>query len=203
MFNIRFSKGLFVIVSLVLLAACSSGPDLTKEGTYVGDQDWVVDDFTYTNESNESFGLADLEDEVWLADFIFTNCTSVCPPMSANMSKIQQHFEDAGMEVPIVSFTVDPERDTPEVLTEYAEQYAANLDTWHFLTGYSFEEVKSLSEDTFKSPLMQPVEGDDQFTHGVNFFLIEGNKIIKTYNGVTDVPYEAIVEDVKTLQEDV
>lgn len=201
MFKIKMSKWLLALIGLLLLSACGGGAkDLTKEGTYIGDEDWIIEDFAYTNESNETVGLADLKDEVWIADFIFTNCTSVCPPMSANMSKIQQHFENEGMEVPLVSFTVDPERDTPEVLREYAEQYGANLDTWHFLTGYTFEEIKKLSEETFKSPLAAPVEGDDQFMHGVNFYLIEGDKIIKTYNGVSNVPFEAIVEDVKTLK---
>lgn len=201
MINLRAVKWFVFVIVILLLTACNDEKkDLSKEGSYVGDQEWLIEEFTYTNESNESFGLSQLQNEVWLADFIFTNCTSVCPPMSANMSKVQQKFEDEGLKVPIVSFTVDPERDTPEVLKEYADRYGANLETWHFLTGYTFEEIKKLSEKTFKSPLHKPVEGDDQFTHGVYFYLVEGNRIVKTYNGVSDVPIEAIVEDVKTLQ---
>lgn len=200
MFLEKFKKVSFFLVGLLILTACGGGSALTDEGSYVAEQDWLIEDFTYTNESDEEFGLAELENEVWLADFIFTNCTSVCPPMSANMSKIQQQLEDEGVEAPLVSFSVDPEVDTPEVLADYAEQYGANLEMWHFVTGYSFEEIKELSEKTFKSPLAAPEEGDDQFTHGVFFYLVEGNKIIKTYNGVSDVPIDAIVEDVKTLK---
>lgn len=195
------SKWLFLLVGVMLLAACGGGTQLSDEGSYVAEQEWMVEDFTYTNESGEPFGLAQLENEVWLADFIFTNCTSVCPPMSANMSKIQQQLEDEGLKVPIVSFTADPEFDTPEVLKEYADRYGANLDTWQFLTGYEFNEIKTLSEKTFKTPLAEPAAGDDQFMHGVYFYLIEGNKIIKFYNGVSDVPIDAIVEDVKSLKE--
>lgn len=191
---------MIVIAGIMILTACGGGTELSDEGSYVGDQEWMIEDFTYTNESGESFGLKQLENEVWLADFIFTNCTSVCPPMSANMSKIQQQLEDEGLAVPIVSFTVDPEFDTPEVLQEYADRYGANLDTWQFLTGYEFNEIKTLSEKSFKSPLAEPAAGDDQFTHGVYFYLVEGNKITKYYNGVSDVPIDAIVEDVKTLK---
>jgi len=197
----KMSKWL-VFVAVLLLAACGGEKsELSKEGNYLGDQEMLIEDFTFVNESGEKFGLANLKDEIWLADFIFTHCTSVCPPMSANMSKVQQKLEDEGLKVPIVSFTVDPDRDTPEVLKEYAEQYGANLETWHFLTGYSFDEIKKLSEGTFKSPVAKPVEGDDQFMHGVNFYLIDGNRIVKSYNGVSNVPIEAIVEDVKVLQE--
>ncbi len=192
----------FVFIAVLLLAACGGEKsELSKEGNYLGDQEMLIEEFSFVNESGEEFGLANLKDEVWIADFIFTHCTSVCPPMSANMSKVQQKLEDEGLNVPIVSFTVDPDRDTPEVLKEYAEQYGANLETWHFLTGYSFDEIKNLSEGTFKSPVAKPVEGDDQFMHGVNFYLIDGNRIVKAYNGVSNVPIEAIVEDVKVLQE--
>lgn len=196
----KLSKWL-VFIAILLLAACGGEKsELSKDGNYLGDQEMIVEDFTFVNESGEEFGLSNLKNEVWLADFIFTHCTSVCPPMSANMSKVQQKLEDEGLKVPIVSFTVDPDRDTPEVLKEYAEQYGANLDTWHFLTGYQFEDIKKLSESVFKSPVGKPVEGDDQFMHGVNFYLIDGNRIVKTYSGVSNVPIEAIVEDVKVLQ---
>lgn len=193
----HWTVGLFILLPALLLSACS--PSLTDEGTNVSEANWMIEDFTYTDQNGEPFGLSDLEGEVWLADFIFTNCTTVCIPMSTNMSKLQQQLEEAGLEIPIVSFSVDPEHDTPEVLTQYANQYNANTATWHFLTGYPFEEIKQLSEETFKSSLHEPAEGEDQFMHGVLFYLVQSDQIIKTYNGVTDVPYEAIVQDVKAL----
>lgn len=200
LFEKRFT-GLSMLVLLLLLLTACGGTKLSDEGNDVSGQDWIVEDFTSTTESGEPLSLKDLEGEVWLADFIFSNCTTVCGPMSAHMSKVQQLLEDEGVEVPIVSFTVDPERDTPEALKKYADQYGANLSTWHFVTGYSFEEIKELSVNSFKSPLEKPMEGDDQFTHGVFFYLIQNDKIIKTYNGVKDTPIEAIVQDAKALKE--
>jgi len=119
--------------------------------------------------------------------------------MTAHVSKLQQQLLDEGLSTPIVSFTVDPERDTPDVLKTFAEQFGADFSTWHFLTGYSFEEIKELSETSFKSPLAKPAEGTDQYTHGTWLYLIQSDHIIKTYNGVSDVPYDSIVEDVKVL----
>lgn len=191
---------LVVFFTAVLTACGSSG--LSSEGNDVSGEDWLIEDFTYINQDEESFGLSDLKDEVWLADFIFTHCTTVCIPMSANMVKIQGMLAEEGLDVPIVSFTVDPERDTPEVLQDYAEEYGADTASWHFLTGYSFDEIKSLSETSFKSPVEEPVEGDDQFMHAVWFYLMQGDKIIKMYNGFSETPFDAIVQDAKVLSEE-
>lgn len=193
-----FLAGL-VLLSMMILTACG-GASLSSEGNDVSKGNWIVPDFTFTNQDGESFGLADLKDKVWVADFIFTNCTTVCLPMSTNMAQLQAKLEEAGLEVPLISFTVDPDRDQPEVLKAYGEQYGANFSTWQFLTGYSFDEIKELAEGTFKSPTLKPQEGDDQFTHGILFYIVKGDHIIKTYNGVVDVPYDAIVNDIEVLQ---
>lgn len=201
MLNKKWLLGSFLLLFVMLLSACGSS-GLTDEGNNVSKQDWTVENFTATNQDSEPFGLSDLEDEVWLANFIFTSCTTVCLPMSSNISKIQKQLEEEGIEVPLVSFTVDPETDTPEVFKKYGETYGANFQTWHFLTGYPFEEIKKLAETSFKSPVAKPLEGDNQFTHGVLFYLVQSNKIIKTYNGYSDTPIDAIVQDIKVLSDE-
>jgi len=190
-----------LIVMILSLSACG-GSGLTDAGNDVSGSNWEVADFTYTNQNGERFGLSDLEGEVWLANFIFTNCETVCSPMSAHMAKLQQQLQEEGLTTPIVSFSVDPERDTPDVLRTFADQFGADFSTWHFLTGYSFAEIKALSETSFKSALAEPAEGTDQFTHGTLFYLIDSNHVIKTYDGVSDVPYDSIVEDVKILSQE-
>lgn len=188
-----------VVLSMLLLTACG-GASLSSEGNDVSKANWIVPDFTFTNQDGEPFGLADLKDKVWVADFIFTNCTTVCLPMSTNMAELQAKLEEAGVEAPLISFTVDPDRDQPDVLKAYGERYGANFNAWQFLTGYSFDEIKEFAEGTFKSPTLKPQEGDDQFTHGVLFYLVKGDQIIKTFNGVVDVPFDAIINDIQVLQ---
>lgn len=201
MINKKWIFGFVLLLFVLSLSACGGG-GLTDEGKNVSELNWTVENFTAINQDGEPFGLSDLKDEVWIANFIFTGCTTVCPPMSSNILKIQKKFEEKGLEVPLISFTVDPERDTPEVYKKYAEGYGANLQTWQFLTGYPFEDIKKLSESSFKSPVEKPIEGDDQFTHGVLFYLVQSDKIIKTYNGYSNTPVDAIVQDVKVLSEE-
>ena len=93
-----------------------------------------LSDFSLVERSGEALGLADLKGKVWLAGFVFTHCAGPCPLISAQMSALQRplaEFED----VRLVSLSVDPERDTPAVLSDYARRYEADPDRWLFLTG--------------------------------------------------------------------
>jgi protein SCO1/2 len=158
-------------------------------------------DFEFTTQDNDTLSLDDLEGNYWITDMIFTNCTTVCLPMSANMKTLQDRFDEEGFDdIQLVSFSVDPEYDTPEVLREYGEEYGADFDRWTFLTGYDFETIKEISIKSFKSPLMEPLEGDDQVTHGTRFYLVnpEG-KVIKYYDGVQSGNMETIVNDIEKI----
>src|SRR5690625_2658712 len=143
-----------IVLGILLLAACGSndnglqGGDTSSSPGSIGN----VGQFTAIDESGEDFDVANLQGNWWVADFIFTNCTTVCLPMTANMVKLQGMLEEEGLDdVKLVSFSVDPDRDTPEVLTEYAKENNADLDRWTFLTGYDFDTIKDYSMETFKS----------------------------------------------------
>ena len=89
--------------------------------------------FKLTERSGKQVALSDLKGQVWVADFIFTHCADVCPVMSLRMKNLQETAERHGIR--LVSFSVDPSRDTPEVLSTYADQYGADKNRWLFLTG--------------------------------------------------------------------
>lgn len=181
----------FVLVMTLFLVACGGEieSNMSKE----------VGDFEFTTQDNETLGLDDLKGDWWIADFIFTNCTSVCIPMTSNMVELQAELKKQKLDTQLVSFSIDPDYDTPEVLTSYAESYEADLDNWAFLTGYDFETIEKLSLDSFLSPLMQE-EDSDQITHGTRFFLInpEG-EIIKHYDGLSNEIVDDIVNDLKIV----
>ncbi|HYK75109.1 MAG TPA: SCO family protein [Pseudoneobacillus sp.] len=163
---------------------------------------WQINDFTYTNQNGEPVGLKDLKGKVWVADFIFTSCVDVCPPMTFNMKKLQQMTKDEGIEnIQFVSFSVDPTVDSPDVLKKFGTNYEVDHTNWNFLTGYSQAEIENFALKSFKALVKKPKQGD-QVIHGTDFYLVgpEG-KVLKYYTGLNEIPYEEIISDIKTLQD--
>lgn len=187
---------LLLFSTLFFVAACSGGNEV--ETTMTSE----VAPFEATNQNGDTITNEDFEGQWWVADFVFTNCTTVCLPMTANMQKLQDKINDADLEnVQLVSFSVDPDRDSPEVLSEYASEYGADLDNWTFLTGYEFDTIKELSIESFKSLVAEAPEGDDQVSHGTSFFLVNPDgEVIKNYKGTEVDAMDEIVLDLENLQ---
>ncbi|MDX5323536.1 MAG: SCO family protein [Exiguobacterium sp.] len=179
--------------TFVVLAACSNEIE--------DPLNWDIESFDYMNQEEEQVSLADLNGKVWMADFVFTSCETVCPPMTFNMSKLNDALVEEGVEdVQFVSFSVDPTVDTPEKIKAFMADYdLANAD-WQFLTGYSQEEIETFAQENFKALVRKPEEGT-QVDHATWFYLVDQDgKIVKAYPGFQDVPYEDIINDIKILQ---
>ena len=192
-------KKLIGIGSLFLIVVLSACSDELPIETNMKE---TVADFSFTNQDEENVSRDDLAGEWWIADFIFTNCETVCIPMTSNMVDLQNDLEEKDIPMQIVSFSVDPDYDSPDVLKEYANEYDANLDNWDFLTGYDFETIRKLSIKSFRAPLKEPAYGSDQVTHDVRFFLVdpEGN-IVKGYKGIEKETIDTLLDDIITLDE--
>jgi protein SCO1 len=163
--------------------------------------DWPIKDFSGTNQENKSFGLKDLKGKVWISDFIFTSCVDVCPPMTSNLVKLQKMVKDEDLKnVEFVSYSVDPVVDTPEVLTRYAKQFQVDFTNWNFVTGYTQEYIENFALKNYKALVKKPQEGN-QVIHGTSLYLVdqEGH-IKKSYDGIKDVPFDEIINDIKALQ---
>ncbi|MGN7386557.1 SCO family protein [Sporosarcina sp. SAFN-015] len=184
----------FIMMLMLLLSACSMGG-------FKADHKYKIDPFEFTNQHHEQVSLDDLKGTVWIAQFVFTNCETVCLPMMANMADLQQMLHDEGVEdYKIVSFSVDPKIDTPETLQEYLDTFdPVDQSKWEMLTGYSQETIENLAIGSFKT-FVSKTPGVDQVTHGTAFSLINKDGVsVKTYNGAEDVPYEDIIKDMKAL----
>ncbi|CAM4229480.1 SCO family protein [Lacicoccus alkaliphilus] len=192
---------LFALISSLLLGACSDS-DVETMASFGNE----IQDYSVTNQNDETFEREDMEGQVWLLDFIFTNCATVCPPMTANMTHVTQELEERGIEdYGVLSFTVDPDNDTPEALADYLSYYDVPEETeWHLMTGYDYDFIRSFAEQNFKTIVAPPPSGSNQVTHGTSFYLIDADgKIRKSYPGLdtgdTSFPVNEIVDDVSTL----
>ncbi|MGN7410319.1 SCO family protein [Sporosarcina sp. SAFN-010] len=182
-----------VIMMALVLSACSGG--------FKADHHYSIAPFEFTNQNNEKVSLDDLKGEIWLAQFVFTTCTSVCPPMMSNMAELQEKLIDKGIEdYKIVSFSVDPDVDTPEKLGEYLEAFSVpDSSKWEMLTGYKMEDISDLAVKSFKMPVIDD-PNSDQVIHGSRFGLVDKEgKVVKSYTGNEDVPFDTIVKDMKAL----
>jgi protein SCO1/2 len=115
-----------------------------------------------------------LQGKVWVANFIFTNCMGPCPRMSSQVRQVQRSVAEKS-NVRLVSFTIDPKRDTPEVLKGYAKRFGAEAGLWFFLTGEQ-SELNRLSMDTFR---LGPVNGN--LEHSTRLVLVDGKGRIRGY----------------------
>ncbi|WP_323702461.1 SCO family protein [Mammaliicoccus sp. Dog046] len=193
---------LFIVLAMIV-SGCSN--NAIEPDSQFGNK---MQPFKVTDQNGKPFAQKDMKGKVYIADFIFTKCETVCPPMTYNMSSVIDELEKDGVkDYGVISFSVDPENDTPQKLKDYVKQYNAPQDKWTLVTNYDFKFIKQYAEDNFKSIVAPPPKGSTQVTHGTSFYLIDQNgKIIKTYSGQDagdkKFPKSEIVSDVKTLVED-
>jgi protein SCO1 len=158
-----------------LIFSCRREPELTRF--------YPVPDFSLTDQTERTVTLNQLKGKVWIADFIFTNCGGTCPAMTEQMRKLQQVLP---AEVHLVSFTVDPTRDTSKALASYAAEHGATKDRWLFLTGDK-QALFDLCVKGFKLPVDDtggtPVE---PITHSTRFVLVDKNGEIRGYYSGTE-----------------
>jgi protein SCO1/2 len=174
----------FSAVAALALAGCSSRAKLPVLGS--------VPPFALTDQSGVAFDSTKLADRVWVADFMFTNCPGPCPRMSSQMRQVQTALAVA--DVKLVSFTIDPERDTPEALSNYAVRYSARRGIWYFLTG-PVETLRHLDRDVFK---LGNIDGSLQ--HSTRFVLMDRKSRVRGYY-LTSEPdaIQQLISDAKSL----
>jgi protein SCO1/2 len=153
-----------------------------------------IPQFRLIAQDGAAFDRARLDGKPWVADFIFTTCTGPCPRMSYLMSRVQQAVKDMP-DVRLVSFTVDPEHDTPAVLSEYAKRYRAEPGRWFFLTGDQ-KTLDRLSLGAFK---LGSVDGS--LNHSTRLVLVDRKSRIRGYYGLDEsAPVAQLLGDLKRLQ---
>jgi protein SCO1/2 len=179
------------LVALGTSACHKPPPELGDVGT-----------FALKDEQGQAVTEASLRGQVWAAAFFFTRCPTVCPRITRRMRALQEAAASDGVKLQLVSFSVDPENDTPEVLRAYAQQYGADLASWRFLTG-DLAVVRKTSEQGFKLALDgKATEGAEHFGlfHGSHLVLVDGaGKIRGYYRTSEDEQMKQLLVDAKAL----
>lgn len=161
---------------------------------------WALPEFALTERTGQMVKLADLQGKVWVADFFYTTCPGPCPMLSSRFSEVQKALGDEP-NVRLVSISVDPEKDTPDVLKTYAERFHAS-DRWLFLTGPK-DAIYSLARDGFKLPIAEATSDGAPITHTTRLILVDKTGMVRGfYEGGTGSSVQELVRDIRRLRDE-
>ena len=141
-----------------------------------------VPPFALTERNGNAVSLDQLRGKIWIADFIYTTCTDTCPLQTAMMAKLQQEYS-GNPGIQFVSFTVDPERDTPDVLKSYAAKHHADPQRWYFLTGQRDRLIRLIQDGFHLAVATSPAAGESSgmIPHSPRFVLVDKESRIRGY----------------------
>ncbi len=199
--NIIFRNGGIYLVFLILLMSCNAKqkeyklpiigyPEITNGDTIYP----RVRDFSFLNQDSSIVTNEELGDVIYIADFFFTSCPTICPKVKQQMIRIyDKYFDDD--RIKLVSFTVDPVRDTPSRLKSYSEKLDAKLPKWHFLTGEK-DSLHSISGDYMSIALENP-DAPGGFDHSGRLILVDTEGHVRAFCNGTDP--EEVTEFLKKI----
>jgi protein SCO1/2 len=175
-----------------------------------------VPEFSFTNQNGNTITNKDYEGKVYLVEFFFTTCPTICPRMNSNLIQIQNNFEGID-NFGVASFTINPNYDTPEVLKAYAEKYGITNPNWHLMTGEQ-NAIYKLANEGFNLYTAEDESVEGGFEHSGNFALIDKNGFIRSrfdsygnpmifYNGIISEQQQydedGMKEEISLLKEDI
>ncbi len=154
--------------------------------------------FSLTNQNNETITNEFVKGKIHVVDFFFTTCPSICPIMSDQMEVVQKELGKRG-DFKILSFTVDPDKDSPGVLKEYAELHGANDNVWQFLTGDK-KDIYQLARQSYFAVTTKGAGDSTDFIHTENFVLVDKKGRLRGfYDGTSADEVQTLIEDIEKL----
>ncbi len=210
-------NSLFIILMLVI--ACKSKtkvnelslpfinkPDFTPEWIEKNDPAYsaihTIPAFSFTNQNGETVTEKIVEGKIYVADFIFTKCGSICPKMTANMGILQEKFKNDN-EVIFLSHSVTPQMDSVPVLKKYADDRGVISGKWHLLTGNVDDIYRLAKKEYYAGDTVGYYQTGNEFLHTENFILVDKHRRIRgVYNGTLPLEMERLSDDIITLKKE-
>ena len=163
------------------------------------EQSHFVSDFELINQNGDTITNKDYENKIYVVDFFFTRCGSICPIMTNNMKKIQDKFLEND-NLMLLSISVTPNIDNVETLKKYAKSKGVINSKWNIATGNK-KHIYELARKSYFAVLKKGDGGLQDFIHTPNFILIDKKKQIRgIYDGTDDIEIKRVINDIKTLQ---
>lgn len=187
-----------------------SRSDQVKENGFASDLEYLiindkrkkVPDFSFTDQNGNTITNRDYLGKVYVVEFFFTTCPTICPRMNRNLVQIQNTFSDFE-NFGVASFTINPEYDTPQILKEYAEKYGITNPNWHLMTGDQ-DKIYELANTGFPLYVAQDSEVEGGFEHSGHFALIDKEGFIRSRveNGNPLIFYNGIISEEEQVDEE-
>jgi len=158
----------------------------------------TIRDFNFTNQDNLPVTNETFKNKVYVADFIFLNCPSICPKMNTNMLDVYRVFEN-NQNVLFLSHTIDPENDSISRLKAYSDNLAILSSKWHFVTGHQ-DSIYEIAEKSYFAQAYPDSTAPGGYVHSGGLLLIDGNRQIRgVYDGTDTIETKRLVNDIKKL----
>lgn len=203
-----------IVLSAGFLSSCSESGAQEKTLPILGEREAVeqevngqlvvdtlyhkVPDFAFVNQDSQQVTQETVNGKIYVTDFFFTSCPSICPKMKSQMLRVYEEYK-GNPDVLLLSHSIDPKHDTVAVLKDYADRLGVLADTWHFLTG----EKDDIYDIASKYLVAVQEDGDDAgggFTHGGHFILVDEQRRIRgVYDGTEEASVDQLLQDIPVL----
>ena len=174
-------------------------PRLVDDAVKHISRDHKISDFQLVNQNGDTITQANFEEKIYVADFFFTRCQTICPIMAVNMSELQEYYKNDD-DLKFLSHSVTPIIDSVSVLREYADKQKAISGKWEITTGKK-AHIYELARKSYFAVLDEGDGGDQDFIHTEQFILVDKNKQIRGfYDGTDAEEIERIIKDIEVLK---
>lgn len=206
--KLNLTHSILLITIALLFATCNTSSDKKRSSLPIygekklGNTDTIyhtIGEFSFINQFGEPITNKTVENKIYVADFFFASCQSICPEMSKNLKDVQKAFENDDSLL-ILCHSVNPLHDTVEVLSAYGKTYGAKKNKWHFLTGNK-KQIYDLAKTSYLVNALEADGSPEGFLHSELLLLIDKKGRIRgMYDGTDKVQVQKLIKDIKELK---
>ena len=193
---------LFVVVTIFFSCTQQEKPLPILGHRTVADSDTIyhtIADFKFVNQDSALVTNQTFKDKIYVADFFFTSCRTICPIMKTQMLRVYESTSDLP-DVKMLSHTIDPEYDTVALLHGFAQRLGVSSDRWHFVTGQK-DSIYKIAQTSYFATAMEDKTEPDGFIHSGAFLLIDKDRRIRgKYDGTKEDDVNRLIADIKKLR---